>query len=107
MAVTRKRRVAPNDTLLEYYLGGKRQPPILKEEIRIDGDGKVTRYSLAYIDPSLSPLDNGRVCGYDNAHGKHHRHFMGTETSFEFAGYEKLLERFEREVRQLRRTDGS
>ena len=102
----KKPRVAANHTLVEYYLGGKRLPPILKEEFWIDEKGEVTRYSLAYIDPSVSSLDNGRVLGYDNAHGKHHRHFMGKETQVEFSGFEKLVSRFENEVRQLRRKHG-
>lgn len=99
------RRSSPKlrHTHLEYYLGGKRRPPILKEEFWQAEDGAVTRYSLAYIDPSIFPGDNGRVLGYDNAHGHHHRHFEGSEEDFVFTGFEDLLERFEKEVRQLRR----
>ena len=40
-------------------------------------NGKVTRYSLAYINYRLFHDDNGRVLGYDNAHGNHHKHYMG------------------------------
>lgn len=90
-------------TLLQWYLGGKNEPPILKEEVWRDGSGEVTRYSLAYIDPSMCSLDHGRVLGYDNAHGRHHRHFMGKETAYEFHGYQRLVKRFEREVQELRR----
>jgi hypothetical protein len=37
----------------------------------------VTRYNLAYVNPLIFSGDNGRVLGYDNAHGEHHRHYMG------------------------------
>jgi hypothetical protein len=101
--VAKKQSVAASHTLSQWYLGGKREPPILKEEIWRDGNGAVTRYSLAYIDPQICSLDDGRVLGYDNAHGYHHRHFMGIETKYEFSGHEKLLRRFQREVNALRR----
>ncbi len=67
----------------------------------------MTRYSLAYIDPMIFPGDNGRVLGYDNAHGWHHRHFMGEESQYEFTGFDDLLARFEREVARIRRGDGA
>jgi Family of unknown function (DUF6516) len=96
----RKRKTAASHTVVQYYLGGKNQPPILKEEVWMD---EMTRYSLAYIDPQVHPQDHGRVLGHDNAHGQHHRHFMGRETSYAFRGYEEVLSRFEREVAKLRR----
>ena len=89
--------------LLEYHLGGKERAPILKEEFWQDADGRVTRYSLAYIDPQLFAGDNGRVLGYDNAHGEHHRHFKGTQTPFRFTTFRALLNKFEAEVAQLRK----
>jgi hypothetical protein len=50
----------------------------------------------------FAPKDNGRVVGYDNNHGDHHRHFAGAEEKFAFISYERLLERFLNEVRKLR-----
>jgi hypothetical protein len=35
-------------------------------------------------------------------HGDHHRHFVGAEEKVAFISYEKLLERFLKEVRKLR-----
>jgi hypothetical protein len=75
----------------------------LKEEFWQDENGKVTRYSLAYIDTSLHGGDNGRVLGYDNAHGQHHRHFMGRVETYAFTTYEALVEQFEVEVQRLRK----
>jgi hypothetical protein len=43
--------------------------------------------------------DNGRILGYDNCHGKHHRHYMGKEETFEFTGYEDISEQFKKEWR--------
>ena len=62
----------------------------------------VAKYNLAFINHALFAQDNGRVVGYDNNHGEPHRHFAGTEERFAFTSYEKLLERFLNEVRELR-----
>ena len=62
----------------------------------------VVKYNLAFINHALCAKDNSRVVGYDNNHGDHHRHFVGVEEKFAFISYEKLLERFLNEVRELR-----
>jgi hypothetical protein len=46
-------------------------------------------------------VDNGRVIGYDNAHGYHHRHFMGQLEHLEFRTYEDLNCRFLGEIQEL------
>jgi hypothetical protein len=74
-----------------------------KEEVWRDAAGEVVRYSLAYIDPWIFAGDNGRVLGYDNAHGHHHRHFCGVETPVAYTSYEQVARRFLQEVEQLRR----
>jgi hypothetical protein len=61
----------------------------------------VTKYTLTYINPRVCAADNGRVLGYDNQHGYHHRHFMGEVKPFEFTSYQELVERFQREVEEL------
>ena len=61
----------------------------------------VVKYSLAYINPRICGADNGRVLGYDNTHGHHHRHFMGTVKPYEFSSYQELADRFQREVEAL------
>jgi hypothetical protein len=75
----------------------------LREEVWQDSTGAVVRYNLAFINPFMHPGDNGRVLGYDVAHGYHHRHFMGQIEKIEFPGYEKLSQRFFREVAELRK----
>jgi len=72
----------------------------VKEEVLRRGT-EVVKYSLAYINPRVSAVDNGRVLGYDNSHGHHHRHFMGRVSSVDFTGYEALLDRFQQEVTEL------
>jgi hypothetical protein len=61
----------------------------------------VTRYNLSYINFSLFAGDNGRVLGFDNAHGYHHRHHMGVVAPVDFVSYEATLERFQREWQEL------
>jgi hypothetical protein len=72
-----------------------------REEVWQDSTGKVVRYNLAFIDYHKCQKDNGRVLGYDSAHGYHHRHWMGTVEAIEFPGYEGLLTRFCKEVAGL------
>jgi hypothetical protein len=75
----------------------KRGNGILRREIWVDAKGKVVRYNLAYINHDIFQGDNGRVLGYDNAHGIHHRHFKGTVETVAFQSYEAIEERFEAE----------
>ena len=81
----------------------------LREEVWRTGDGVVTRYNLAYINHLVCQRDHGRVLGYDNNHGHHHRHFMGRVTVVvEFVDYDSLAARFREEVQELwRREDES
>jgi hypothetical protein len=86
------------------YLTGKRRGAIVKEEI-VQRGTEVVKYSLAYINPRVCAVDNGRVLGYDNSHGRHHRHYKGQVSSVKFPGYEELLERFRQEVLELWRRE--
>ena len=74
---------------------------ILRYLVSTDSKGKIARYSLAYINPMLCTLDNGRVLGFDNCHGYHHCHYMGKEKDIQFDSYEEIAERFEKEWRVL------
>ncbi|WP_213803970.1 DUF6516 family protein [Granulicella sp. dw_53] len=78
-------------------------PGVIREEIWEDEAGKVARYNLTFINHFLTQVDNGRVLGYDNSHGYHHRHFKGAVEPFRFESYEVLLDRFLHEVRVLRK----
>ena len=78
-------------------------PGEVREEVWKDGDGRVVRYNLAFINHHLFAGDNGRVLGYDTAHGHVHRHFAGTVTPIAPVSYAVLLERFLAEVHELRR----
>ena len=60
---------------------------------------------MAYINKKRCSVDNGRVLGYDNSHGYHHRHFMGRAQANEFTSYADLLERFIREVHEIWRME--
>lgn len=89
---------APDDVRIPRRLGGG----VLKERVVRDmRSGKVIQYALAYINPLIFSGDNGRVLGYDNAHGFSHKHFMGELTAEPFPGYEVLYERFETEWQQI------
>ena len=83
----------------EFVLSKRRGK--LREEVWETADGKVVKYNLAYINPRMCGVDNGRVLGYDNSHGHHHRHYMGAVEAFEFTTFEALQERFQKEVREL------
>lgn len=87
------------------YLKRPRRGATLKEVVWQTQDGQVVKYSLAYVNPGICGVDNGRVLGYDNSHDRHHRHFVGTQESFGFAGYQALAAQFYREVRELWRKE--
>ena len=63
----------------------------------VDRQGQVTRYNLAYINHAIHTGDNGRVLGYDNAHGIHHRHHIGRVENVDFVDFEDIEARFELE----------
>jgi hypothetical protein len=64
-------------------------------------NNKVTRYSLAYINYNICQVDNGRVLGYDNAHGYHHRHYMGAIEPIKFTSFVQIEELFQQEFEVL------
>jgi len=76
---------------------------VIREEVLQDRDGRIAAYNLAFIHFAICQKDNGRVLGYDNAHGHHHRHYMGSVESIDFTSYESILARFLDEVLELRR----
>jgi hypothetical protein len=78
-------------------------PGLIREEVWQDATGEVARYNLAFINHFLTAKDNGRVLGYDNQHGHHHRHFKGSTEPFDYVEYDILFHRFASEVRELRK----
>jgi hypothetical protein len=76
---------------------------LIHEEVWKDEAGQVARYNLAFINHFLMQGDNGRVLGYDNQHGHHHRHFKGQTEPFAYVDYDRLVAYFLSEVRELRK----
>ena len=74
---------------------------ILKRQIWQDNSGNITRYSLVYINFRLCGVDNGRVLGFDNTHGYHHKHYMGTIEPVLFKNFENIEEMFNKEFEVL------
>ena len=98
-AKSRMRKVRDNEAKIRCASG----PGLLREEVWEDEHGRVVRYNLAFINRYLVQKDNGRVLGYDSAHGSHHRHFKGAVEPCEFVSYAETLERFIEEVSKLRK----
>lgn len=98
---------SPKETLLEqerHELKPKSGGGSLRHEVWgfIEaGKTVVTRYNIAYINHAVCRVDHGRVLGYDNAHGYHHRHYMGTVEPCDVESYEATVERFQREWSEL------
>lgn len=80
-----------------HRIARKRGNGVLRREVWVDDRGIVTRYNLAFINHALFSGDHGRVLGYDNQHGYHHRHFRGETQAFDFVSFEDVEERFQRE----------
>lgn len=77
---------------------------ILRRQIWQNTHGDVTRYSLAYINAYLFVGDNGRVLGYDNAHGVHHKHYFGKIEIVQFTNYEEIKRQFQHEFEVIHET---
>jgi hypothetical protein len=103
MAEARKRPGKPKKVTDEVaVIGCAAGEGLIREEVWKDAAGRVVRYNLAFINFHLFARDNGRVLGYDTAHGNAHRHFAGTVEDIEPAEYSEVLEHFIGEVNQLR-----
>ncbi len=76
---------------------------MIREEMWEDAKGNVVRYNLAFVNFHLFSGDNGRVLGYDTAHGQAHRHFGGTVEVIEPAPYREIHDRFIAEVDKLKK----
>jgi hypothetical protein len=85
-----------------HHISAKRGNGQLRREIWCDAKGNVTRYNLAYINHALQEKDNGRVVGYDNQHGYHHRHYLGEFSPVVFSSFENIEELFEADWIALR-----
>jgi hypothetical protein len=84
-----------------YLISKKKGNGQIRREVWIDEHGKVTHYNLAYINHQIFSGDNGRVLGYDNKHGRHHRHYMGVTRDIELSSLEELEEHFDKEWNKL------
>jgi len=80
-----------------FSISRKRGNGLLRREVWVDRQGRVVRYNLAYINHALHSGDNGRVVGYDTAHGVHHRHIMGKVEDVVFKSFEDIEARFEQD----------
>jgi hypothetical protein len=87
-----------------FYPKGRRGGIVIRVQTDYSRSGNLLRYSLTLIDTQRSGIDGGRILGYDNAHGYHHRHFFGNVESIEFESYESIETRFEAEVRKYLET---
>ena len=87
-----------------HHIARKRGNGQLRREVWVDADGCVSRYNLAYINPAIYGQDHGRVVGYDNQHGQHHRHYFGVIAMVEFTSFEDIEDRFQADWMTLRRT---
>jgi hypothetical protein len=75
---------------------------ILREEVWVNEKNEVVKYNLAFLLPHVFAEDNGRVLGYDNAHGVHERHYQGSVEITRFKDYPSTAARFYREVARIR-----
>lgn len=104
MDKVKQRKAVKKETLCineSTYIHRKKGNGIVKRQIWVDENNQVSRYSLAYINHHLFQEDNGRVLGYDNAHGYHHKHLMGIVESVEFTRFEDIEIKFQQEFEAL------
>ncbi|MFL9922592.1 DUF6516 family protein [Paraburkholderia fungorum] len=85
-----------------HVIPRKRGNGELRREVWVNEAGEISRYNLAYINHALYQGDNGRVVGYDNAHGFHHRHYFGSVTPVDFVSFEDIEDQFAQDWTALR-----
>ena len=86
----------------QFPVKPKRGGGVVKIDVWENEQGKIVKYSLAYINHLIFSGDNGRVLGYDNTHNFHHKHYFGEISEVEnFTTYEDLIERFEKEIKEF------
>ncbi len=66
----------------------------LRREIWVNGAGKVSRYSLAYMNPEAFAGDDGRVLGYDFADGGFFSYLKGAKMSVDSSSLGEMEELF-------------
>lgn len=86
----------------QHVISTKKGNGILRREVWVDDKGIINRYNLAYINHQLFNGDSGRVIGFDNAHGYHHRHYYGKVEAVAFTSFEDIEMLFEQEWLALR-----
>jgi hypothetical protein len=74
-----------------FYLSSTKGGGMIRREVWIDERGRVARYNLAYINYRIFTGDNGRVLGYDSAHGYHHRHYLGKVAPAALRNFMRLM----------------
>jgi hypothetical protein len=89
-----------------FYLSSAKGGGMLRREIWVDRSGRVVKYNLADINPLIHAGDDGRVLGYDSAHGHHHRHYKSKVTTIGFESFEQIEACFQREWHRLTKEVG-
>jgi len=85
-----------------FYVAKNNGGELVKSEAWKNQQGKMVKYSLAYINQLIFAGDNGRVLGYDNTYHYHHRHYLGEITLVDdFKSYQDLVDRFEKEIKEF------
>ncbi|HPH06754.1 MAG TPA: hypothetical protein PL131_12860 [Methylotenera sp.] len=87
----------------QHIISSKKGNGMLRREVWVDDKGQVTRYNLAYINHHIFNADNGRIIGFDNAHGYHHRHDYGKVEAVDFKSFAETEKLFEQAWLALRR----
>ena len=90
----------------EFYPKGRKCGILVRIQVDYSRSGRLLRYSLALIDTRSTAVDNGRILGYDDAHGFNHRHSRGRVETVEFESYESTERRFAAEVRRYLDEEG-
>jgi hypothetical protein len=99
----RKKASLKTEKMLDEVIkiSNKKGNGILRFSTDTNERGMLGRYSLVYINKNICNVDNGRVLGYDNDHGYHHRHYMGKIEPVNFKSFKDIKIRFENEWREL------
>lgn len=92
-----------NDLIVDdtYVISRKKGNGVVTRKVWANKKGEIVKYALAYINYNITLNDSGRVLGYDNSHGYHHKHEMGAVKPVKFVSFEETEKQFEREFEEV------
>lgn len=84
-----------------YVISSRKGNGRLIRKVWVNKQKDIVKYSLVYVNFRIFQGDNGRVLGYDNDHGYHHKHYLGKIMPITFTSFAAIESSFETEFEEI------